>query len=268
MESLTHVGEDVPSGRRVVAWPWVVVDVLEALSEAHPESGLEELAHRADEAARAGDRARAADWARRAARQALDLLARDVAARGEPERDVECIFRREGEYWAVGREGALVRLRDSIGLHHLAELLQSPGRDLAAVDLVARHVHGHLSQGDAGEVLDARAKGEYRRRIEDLRDELEEAERFGDLGRSARARGQIELLAAELARAVGLGGRSRRVGSLAERARVNVTRTIREAMRRIAELDAGVGRHLETTIRTGTYCCYTPDPDTSVRWRL
>jgi len=58
------------------------------------------------------------------------------------------------------------------------------------------------------------------------------------------------------------------VGSAAERARVNVTRTIRDAMRRIADQDLWVGHHLAACIRTGTFCSYTPDPDVSVHWVL
>jgi hypothetical protein len=57
---------------------------------------------------------------------------------------------------------------------------------------------------------------------------------------------------------VGLGGRSRRSGSDAERARVNVQRRLRDALRRIAELNPEIGRHLEDSVRTGTFCQYSP----------
>jgi hypothetical protein len=99
---------------------------------------------------------------------------------------------------------------------------------------VARRGGVWLPPTCAGEVLDARAREEYRRRIEDLRDEIEEAERFGDLGRMGRARTQVQLVARELERAVGLGGRSRVVGSWSERARVNVTRAVKAAIRSIS----------------------------------
>jgi len=246
---------------RGTTWPSLVVDALVDLSVHHPQLRLEELAAQAREAAGAGDRRRALELVRQAAREALGLLA-------EEQGGADCLFRREGEYWAVGRPGAVVRLRDSVGMHHLAQLLADPGRGFAAVELVARRVGGCLVQQGAGDVLDARAKAEYRRRIEDLRDEIEEAERFGDLGRMGRARAQVQLVARELARAVGLGGRSRVAGSVAERARVNVTRTIRDAMRRIADQDLWVGHHLAARIRTGTFCSYTPDPDVSVHWVL
>jgi hypothetical protein len=261
MYALAHGLEGVRGDVARATWPSLVVDALVDLSAQHPQLQLEELAAQAREAAGAGDRKRALDLVRQAAREALGLLAREQGG-------TDCLFRREGEYWAVGRSGAVVRLRDSVGMHHLAALLTDPGREFAAVDLVARRVGGRFAQRGAGDVLDARAKAEYRRRIEDLRDEIEEAERFGDLGRVGRARAQVQLVARELARAVGLGGRSRVIGSVAERARVNVTRTIRDAMRRIADHDLWVGHHLAARIRTGTFCCYRPDPDVSVRWVL
>jgi hypothetical protein len=61
-----------------------------------------------------------------------------------------------------------------------------------------------------------------------------------------------------LAAALGLGGRVRRAGSPAERARVRVTRALREAIERIRAADARLGEHLARSIRTGTYCCYAP----------
>ena len=120
--------------------------------------------------------------------------------------------------------------------------------------------------GDAGPALDSQAKAEYRSRLEDLRAEIEEAEAFNDPERAARAREEMDFIAHELSAAVGLGGRDRRVASAAERARVNVTRALRREIRRIADEDAGLGRELETTVRTGTFCAYEPDPRRPVAW--
>ena len=176
-------------------------------------------------------------------------------------------FRREGEYWTITRPGVVIRLRSTVGLYLLARLLGQPDREFAAVDL-AGGGEPHAAWSDAGEMLDRQAMSGYRRRLESLRAELEEAVALNDEGRAARARGEIDFLAAELSRAVGLDGRVRRVGSFAERARVNVTRTIRAAMRRIAAGDASLGRHFVVSVRTGSYCVYAPDPETPVRWRL
>src|SRR5215207_6671492 len=81
-------------------------------------------------------------------------------------------------------------------------------------------------QEDAGPILDPHAKAEYRERIADLQDEIDEAEAFHDPERVTRARAELDFLSRELSAAVGLGGRDRRTGGDAERARVNVTRAI------------------------------------------
>ncbi|HYV56125.1 MAG TPA: hypothetical protein VE911_01215, partial [Candidatus Nitrosopolaris sp.] len=72
----------------------------------------------------------------------------------------------------------------------------------------------------------------------------------------------------ELARATGLGGRERRVGSAAERARLNATMAIKSAMKRIAENNPALGRHLAATVRTGRFCSYNPDPRSTISWDI
>jgi hypothetical protein len=93
---------------------------------------------------------------------------------------------------------------------------------------------------------------------EDLRDQLEEAEALGDLGRAERAREELDALARELSRAFGLGGRSRRAGAAAERARTAVQRRVRDAIRRIGEHAPELAEHLDHAVRTGTFCAYRP----------
>jgi predicted ATPase len=195
------------------------------------------------------------------------------------------LFRQEGEYWSVCYEGSVVRLRDSKGLRHLARLLANPGREFHAADLEAgegrpgqaappgsragggqRELEVRPDLGDAGELLDAQAKAAYKARLVELRAELDEAERFNDLARAAKASAERDFLVDELARAVGLGGRDRRAASHAERARLNATRAIRAAMANLARANSSLGRHLSATIRTGRYCSYTPDPRAPITW--
>src|SRR5206468_176984 len=98
--------------------------------------------------------------------------------------------------------------------------------------------------------------------------DLEEAEAASDHERAARARDEMDFLARELASAVGLGGRSRRAPSEAERARVNVTKGLKGALARIGEHSPSLGRHLATTIRTGTFCSYDPDSRVPTAWQV
>ena len=122
--------------------------------------------------------------------------------------------------------------------------------------------------GDAGELLDARAKAAYRRRLAEIDEDLAEAHAVGDMARAAQAEVERDILMRELSRAVGLGGRNRRAGSTAERARSAVTRAMRHALARIRKHHAPLGDHLDRTIRTGTYCVYLPDPRFPIVWRL
>ena len=192
------------------------------------------------------------------------------------------LFRREGDFWTIAFEGAAFRLRDSKGLHYIAALLRSPGQERHALDLVGSHAPtdgsavragteagaGLRAAGDAGPVLDPQAKAQYRARLDELEEELREAEQWNDPERAARAKEERELLAHELASAVGLGGRDRKVGSDAERARVNVTRAIKAVLDRIAEHSPALAQHFEATLRTGTFCTYVPDPRSPLRWEL
>ncbi len=112
--------------------------------------------------------------------------------------------------------------------------------------------------GDAGEVLDDTAKDAYRRRLTELDELIDEAERFNDIERASQLGVERDMLVDQLAQAVGLGGRDRRAVSVSERARVNVTRAIRSAIRRIGELDRDAGHYLDATVVTGAFCVFDP----------
>src|SRR6266508_4546409 len=180
----------------------------------------------------------------------------DVEAQARPLPRTSATFRREGEYWSIVFDDDAFRLRDSKGLGHLSVLLAAPGREIHALELVSA-IEGHapprsasdhgelrVGAGDAGNVLDERAKAEYARRLQELESELAEAEEWHDPERASRLRQEIDFLARELGAALGLGGRDRRAVSDAERARVNVTRAIKSALDRIGEHSQSLGRHL------------------------
>jgi tetratricopeptide (TPR) repeat protein len=185
-------------------------------------------------------------------------------------------LRREGEVWTCVFEGRTTRVRHMLGLGHLALLLRQPEREIHASDLVAAAYAGQratragvgAAASDAGPHLDARARASYEERLREAREELEEARRHADRGRSERLAEEIEFLAAELSRGVGLGGRARRAGSDAERARVSVTRAIKYAIEKLGEHDAALAEHLRRSVRTGAFCAYLPSPRDRVSWSL
>jgi tetratricopeptide (TPR) repeat protein len=173
-------------------------------------------------------------------------------------------FRREGEYWTVSFAETTFRLKDSLGIQYLVRLIDQPGREIHVLDLAGERaaagpgVNEAIDTGDAGELLDAEARRSYQRRLEDLEETVAEAESFGDSDRAGRARAEIEMLAGELGRAVGLGGRPRRAGGAAERARSAVQRRIKNALERVGEHAPGLAELLGRSIRTGNYCVFRP----------
>src|SRR5207245_7116029 len=93
-----------------------------------------------------------------------------------------------------------------------------------------------------------------------------EAKELGKVERAEQVEAEIEALAKELSRAVGLGGRNRRAAAASERARQSITKTIKSVLERIAEADAVLGDLLSHGIRTGTFCSYQPDPELPIAW--
>jgi tetratricopeptide (TPR) repeat protein len=206
------------------------------------------------EALRAGGSEDRAVLELQAARTILDRI--EVATSATTETNV---FRREGDYWLLVFEGRTERVRDLKGIRYLAQLLAHPGREFHVLDLVAAETGQKVPLGDAGEMLDERAKSAYRRRLAEIEDDIEQARALADTEREAQADAERDFLVRELARAVGLGGRDRRVSSDSERARSGVTRAVRHGMARIGEHHPQLGEHLSRSVRTGTYCAYAPD---------
>ena len=198
------------------------------------------------------------------------------------------VFRREGEYWTVGPAETPIRLRDSKGLAYIAYLLRHPGTEFHALDLTsgigseseekssARLVLGQENLegfqigglGDAGELLDDEAKRAYRRRLSELREELEEAKGLGKAELADELEAEIDALTKELARGVGLGGRSRRAAAASQRARQAVRKAIKAALDRISQSDPEFGSIFFQSIKTGHFCSYRPRAASPIKWQF
>lgn len=107
--------------------------------------------------------------------------------------------------------------------------------------------------------IDEKARLAYARHMEDLKSELDEAEECNDIGRRDRLQLELEQLREHLSQSLGLGRRPRKLKSAAERARAAVTLRIRGTIRKIAAIHPALGKHLLNSIRTGVFCCYSPE---------
>jgi len=164
------------------------------------------------------------------------------------------VLRRTGAGWYVNFNGETAQLPTLKGIADIRQLLENPGNEIHCLDLTGRH-----SEDLGGEILDEKARVAIKRRIRDLQETLADAENMNDIGRAEAARDELDQLVEALSAALGLGGRARRLGDLAEKARTSVTWRIRHALRRIEAAHPALGRHLANSIRTGTFCRYRPE---------
>jgi len=194
-------------------------------------------------------------------------------------------FARNGEYWTLGYGGRTFSIKDVKGLSYIQRLLEHPGEEFNAIELEAGPELPESGGGDLasilsdanlsvsrprdlGEMLDEKAKHDFKRRLHELGGELEELKERGDYRRAAEVEAEIDAIADEIRRAQGKGGRDRRMGSVAERARLNVTRAIRAAVQKISEFNGPLGELLNKSVRTGLYCSYAPNPRVPVTWQF
>jgi hypothetical protein len=194
----------------------------------------------------------------------------------------DSLFLRQNDYWIIRYHGHTAFLRSTRGLRYLAVLLRNSGREFHVRELIAQppdasalaaaavamyeHVIGGLYAGVP--VLDEQAKAECKRRLQELRQDLNEAEQFNDPQRKSAAQNEVQAITDYLAAALGLGDRDRRASSDAERARSAVTKCIRKAIQKIGSAIPSLGYHLAARIKTGYFCSYNPHPERPVNWKF
>ncbi|MEX2293577.1 MAG: AAA family ATPase [Acidimicrobiales bacterium] len=251
----SHVG----SARAAAAGAGIVVEALTDVD------GAWALAQSGDER----DGAAAIELARRAgaafSRADLSVLASEADLLSDgPEQGsaASASLSRLGDTWSVRWEGLTVHVRHAKGVGDLAVLLARPGREVHVRELEGVGVREQSSYQAA---LDPVAVEQYKGRLRDLEEDLDEADRHGDIARAASLAAERDALVAELTRAFGLSGRARSVASDPdERLRKAVSARVRASIARLEQLDPGLGRHLRLSVRTGFWCAY--EPERPVRW--
>ncbi|HRT64810.1 MAG TPA: hypothetical protein P5540_08260 [Candidatus Hydrogenedentes bacterium] len=200
-------------------------------------------------------------------RQIEALRGRETPEPGSPV-IAENVFRREGEFWTLSFEGETVHLQPSKGLASIACLLRSPGVELHVAQVLAETA-GQADipvLGSAGEVLTPAALAEYKERIVDLRERIQEAEQHNDLGTRAKCEEELDALTRQLGNAFGLRSRARKASDDAERIRKAVRGNIKRSLDKIKDSHPPLWHHLSQSLQTGYFLAYTPFP--TVHWIL
>jgi tetratricopeptide (TPR) repeat protein len=170
-------------------------------------------------------------------------------------------FRPVDGRWQVRYASTAARLDDVKGLHDLWTLLRARGAEVHCRTLV-----GLPLESGADRVLDDTAEAAYRARLRQLNRQIDDADELGHTERADRLREERSALAHELAAAIGLGGRPRRLGDDSERARKTVSARVRDALTKMDAVHPQLAAHLRAAMHLGSTCRYAPTEPTS--WRL
>jgi len=192
----------------------------------------------------------------------------------------ERVYRRSGDSWELRFEGKAVHVRNRKGMGYIAELLRSPGKLFACLELRGafsensnrRAQVDHENRAglrpagfDSSEILDEPARKQYKDRLDTNEKERHEAELNNNPARYDQLTEEREAIIKQLKAATGRGGRRRTFANDAEKARKAVSGAINDALKAIVKHHLQLAEHLNERIERGTSCCYKDD---GIEWEI
>lgn len=184
----------------------------------------------------------------------------DLVAEEKPVED-HASWRESDSHYRVSFRTKTVDVPRLKGVKDIVHLLANPKLQIASNELLGTTVHQ-----SGVELVDKKAVVNYRKRLEELMHQMESARTDEDFVRLEKLEDEYDKLVDFLSAALGVNGRSKKVGATDEKSRTAVTWRIRSAIKKVAEVHPDLGAHLKNSIRTGSYCCY--NPEVNITWEL
>lgn len=194
------------------------------------------------------------------------------------------VFRRVGATWQICYSGVLFEVTNSKGIQYLALLVHHRGYIFSAFALrilIHREIphcqlttaeltqdHLAIASGESvDDVSDKKARRNYEKEAQRLRDQLEDAQTFGHLDEIERIEEQMDAMRKAVQKDRGLGGKSRTTSTAQKCAANSVPREIRRAIRNhICPRCPALAEHLARSLEPmGRRITYEPPADTP-RW--
>jgi len=192
-----------------------------------------------------------------------------------PKVEAEFCFHRDGDGWLVRAFGEQGHFRNLKGFGYIAKLLTCPGKPVPMVELIASGdanamatlrtlATAHMPQS----VLDDDARRNIKRRLEELKADIERAEQSDNFTEAEVLRNEFQRLCEHVKATTRPGGKSTRFSKSTDKMRARIANALKrayEALRK-AEMDE-LAAHLETSIEAqDDYYIYAPSPQ--VPWAL
>lgn len=164
-------------------------------------------------------------------------------------------FLLKGSAWEMRYKNQTIVINDVKGFHDIHKLLSHPTENFHCLDLM----NTGLNEQNLTESIDKKAKSEYLKRIKKLQTDIEDAEEMNNSSRVNKLQEEYDAILNHLSQSLGLGGKTRKIGSSVEKARSAITWRIRSAIKKIKPLHPELAKHLSISIKTGTNCSYNPE---------
>ncbi len=171
-------------------------------------------------------------------------------------------FYLNGNAWTISFKDASIILKDAKGLHDIYKLISQPNREFHCLDLMG----SGIDERDNTSTIDHKAKTAYHKRIKELQEDIADAEALNQTEAIGPLREEYDSILEHLSQSLGLSGKTRKVGSTIEKSRSAVTWRIRNSIKKIEKSHPELAIHLSKSIKTGTYCNYSPE--IQIDWTL
>ena len=181
---------------------------------------------------------------------------RQLPAFGSRDNENTCVFRKEGELWQYNYGGSNGFIPEVKGFHDIQALITAPGKEMHCCELMGSVL---IQQGES--LADNRAKDDYLKKLHEIRHGLAESEAANDYGKSESLQKQYDELVSFLSKVFDNKGRFRKQNDTVDKTRSAVTWRIRSAISKLEKENPHLGKHFNNNIKTGTYCCYSPESE-------
>ncbi len=201
-------------------------------------------------------------------------------------------FRLEQDYWQIHFRGTPYSIKQSVGMRYITLLIERAYNDeteIHVVDLLylvkgrpneknpelSRMTKEQLSEIgfdvtglDVGlDVITPEGKERVKKLVQQLERQIEDAEEYGHTAEALRLREKKEALEDYIQKALGLGGRRRKVSDSNEKARKSVSKAIDNTLIRMGKNEEDqLAVYLDAHLDKGLFCSFRKDPN--IFWKI
>jgi len=178
-----------------------------------------------------------------------------------------------------------ITMPEYMGFNYIQQLLMNQEKEISAVNLNSIYSTAKASKSApiCGEIIsegldtsksiqnyeqsiDNKALSQYRQKITELKDDIEEAQEFNDIETESSLREALDFIQAEIYKNTSNSGKPKNINAAEKKVKDAVSRNIRNAISKLHAKYPELASHLTAHISTGKECTYSPDK--KVHWKF